>query len=125
MIESIYEGKALNIVDANRAWKLLRKQNLNTAKMRSSLNNKVIFPLFSLGVLLVIFFKIPFHARYMNLPLVLSASLGATFLIWGLLFALNQMGNNGVLSPEMAIPLPVSVILAYALFVFVKDKGTI
>ena len=125
MIESIYEGKALNIVDANHAWRLLRKQNLNTKKLRSSLNNKVIFPLFSIGLLLVLFFKIPFHARYMNLPIVLSASLGVTFLIWGLLFALNQMGNNGVLSPEFAIPLPISIIVLYALYVYFREKETI
>ena len=125
MIESIYEGKALNIVDANHAWRLLRKQNLNTNKLRSSLNNKVIFPLFSIGLLLVLFFKIPFHARYMNLPLVLSASLGATFLTWGLLFALNQMGNNGVLSPEFAIPFPISLILLYAAYVYFRQKETI
>ena len=125
MIESIYEGKALNIIDANRAWRLLSKQNLNTKKLRSSLNNKVIFPLFSIGLLLVLFFKIPFHARYMNLPVVLSLSLGVTFLVWGVLFALNQMGNNGVLSPEFAIPLPIAVIIAYALYVYFREKETI
>ena len=125
MIESIYEGKALNIIDANNAWRLLSKQNLNTKKLRSSLNNKVVFPLFSIGLLLVLFFKIPFHARYMNLPVVLSLSLGVTFLVWGLLFALNQMGNNGVLSPELAIPLPISVILAYAFYVYFREKETI
>ena len=125
MIESIYEGKALNIIDANRAWRLLSKQNLNTKKLRSSLNNKVIFPLFSIGLLLVLFFKIPFHARYMNLPVVLSLSLGVTFLVWGLLFALNQMGNNGVLSPELAIPLPIAAIITYALYVYFREKETI
>ncbi len=125
IIESIYEGKALNIIDANHAWRLMRKQDLNTNKLRSSLNNKVIFPLFSIGLLLVLFFKIPFHARYMNLPVVLSLSLGATFLIWGLLFALNQMGNNGVLSPELAVPLPVVIILLYALYVYFRAKETI
>ena len=125
MIESIYEGKALNIIDANHAWRLLSKQNLNTKKLRSSLNNKVIFPLFSIGLLLVLFFKMPFHARYMNLPVVLSMSLGVTFLIWGLLFALNQMGNNGVVSPEFAIPLPVALILLYALYIYFRGKETV
>ena len=125
MIESIYEGKALNIVDANQAWRLMSKQNLNTKKLRSSLNNKVIFPLFSIGLLLVLFFKIPFHARYMNLPVVLSLSLGVTFLIWGVLFALNQMGNSGVLSPEVAIPVPVALILLYAAYIYFQGKETI
>ena len=125
MIESIYEGRALNIVDANQAWRLMSKQNLNTKKLRASLNNKVIFPLFSIGLLLVLFFKIPFHARYMNLPVVLSLSLGVTFLIWGVLFALNQMGNSGVISPEVAIPAPIALIILYAAYIYFRGKETI
>lgn len=125
MIESIYEGKALNIVDANQAWRLMSRQNLNTKKLRASLNNKVIFPLFSIGLLLVLFFKIPFHARYMNLPVVLSLSLGVTFLIWGVLFALNQMGNSGVVSPEVAIPAPIALIILYAAYIYFRAKETI
>ncbi len=125
MIESIYEGKALDIIDTSHALKLLGKQNLNTNKLRSALYTKVVFPLFSIAVLLVLFFKIPFHARYMNLPLVLSLSLGSTFLFWGLLFALNQMGRNGVLLPELAIPLPVTLMLVYALYIYFWDKETI
>jgi lipopolysaccharide export LptBFGC system permease protein LptF len=61
----------------------------------------------------------------MNLPVVLSLSLGVTFLVWGLLFALNQMGNNGVLSPELAIPLPIAAIITYALYVYFREKETI
>jgi lipopolysaccharide export system permease protein len=125
MIEAIYEGKALNIIDAYQAWKLLEKQNLNTKKLRSTLYYKIVFPLFSIALLLILFFKIPFHARYMNLPLVLAFSLGTTFLLWGLLFALNQMGHNGVLLPELAIPLPIMFLWLYALRVYFRGQETL
>ena len=61
----------------------------------------------------------------MNAALVTAYSLGVTFVIWGVLFALNQMGHNGVLLPELAIPLPVTLLWVYALAVFFGDKETI
>ncbi len=125
ILESIYEGKALNIIDANHAYRVLSKQNLNTKKLRSSFNNKVIFPLFAIALLLVIFFKMPFHARYMNLALVLALSLGVTFLVWGVLFALGQMGSNGVLLPELAIPLPIALLSLYAAVLYFRPKETL
>ena len=122
IIESIQEGKALNMTDSFRALKLLDEQNLNTHKLRSKIYYKIIFPLFSIAFLIILFFKIPFHARYMNLALVLAISLGTTFLIWGILFAFNQMGQNGVIAPEFAIPIPVSILWFYALIIFFNNK---
>lgn len=125
MIESIHEGKALNIIDMAKTFQLLDNQQLNTKKLRSSIYGKLVFPLFSIILLLILFFKMPFYARYMNMALVLSISLGVTFLFWGLLFAFNQMGRNGVLSPELAIPLPISIGILYALYIYFLDKERI
>jgi len=125
IIESIQEGKALNMIDTISAWKLLNSQNLNTNKLRSTIYYKILFPLFSIALLLILFFKIPFHARYMNIALVLALSLGVTFLVWGLLFALNQMGQNGVLAPEIAVALPIVILWMYALRIFFDNKETI
>ena len=125
MIESIYEGKALSVLDTYMTWKVLEKQGLNTRKLRASFYYKMIFPLFSIVLLLILFFKIPFHARYMNLPLVIASSLGVTFLLWGIFFALNQMGHNGVILPELAMPLPMLLLWLYALRIYFRGKETI
>ncbi len=125
IIESIQEGKALNMTDSFRALKLLEEQKLNTHKLRSTIYYKTIFPLFSIAMVLILFFKIPFHARYMNLAFVLAISLGISFLVWGILFAFNQMGQNGVIPPELAIPLPISILWIYSLGIFFNNKETI
>ena len=125
IIESLYEGKALNIIDAFNTWKLLNKQNLNTDKIRAALYDKVIVPLFSIALLLILFFKIPFHARMMNSGSVIALSLGATFVIWGLLFGLNQMGANGVLIPELTAILPITLLWIYAIYVYFTDEKNI
>jgi lipopolysaccharide export system permease protein len=125
IIESLYEGKALNIIDAFNTWKLLNKQNLNSDKIRAALYNKVVVPLFSIALLLILFFKMPFHARMMNLGSVIALSLGATFVIWGLLFGLNQMGANGVLIPELTAILPIALLWIYAIYVYFTDEKSI
>ena len=38
---------------------------------------------------------------------VTALSLGATFVIWGVLFGLAQIGANGVLLPEVSAVLPI------------------
>ena len=125
IIESLYEGKALNIVDAYHTWKLLDTQNLNSDKIRASLYDKVIVPFFAMALLLILFFKMPFHARMMNLGIVTALSLGITFVIWGILFGLNQMGANGVLTPEMTGILPIVLLWIYALYVYFTDEKSI
>lgn len=125
IIESLHEGKALNIIDAYHTWKLLEKQNLNSEKIRASFYNKVIVPLFSLALLVILFFKLPFHARMISIGGVISFSLGATFIIWGLLFGLGQMGANGVLSPELSMIAPIILLGLYALYVYLTDEKSL
>lgn len=125
IIESLYEGKALNIIDAFNTWKLLHEQHLNSDKIRAVLYNKIIVPLFSLALLLIFFFKLPFHARMISIGYVIALSLGATFIVWGILFGLNQIGANGVLTPEFTAILPVLLLWVYALYVYVTDEKRI
>ena len=125
IIESLYEGKALNIVDAYNTWQLLDRQHLNSDKIRASLYDKVVVPLFSIAMLLILFFKLPFHARMMNLGGVIALSLGATFVIWGVLFGLGQIGANGVLSPEVSTILPIILLWVYALYVYITDEKSL
>ena len=125
IIESLYEGKALNIIDAFNTWKLLKKQNLNSDKIRAAFYNKIVVPLFAIALLLILFFKIPFHARMMNLGSVIALSMGTTFVIWGILFGLNQMGSNGVLIPELTAILPISLLWVFAIYVYFTDEKSI
>jgi lipopolysaccharide export system permease protein len=125
IITSLYEGKALNIVDAYHTWDLFDKQGMNSDKIRAVLYSKIIVPLFALALGLILFFKLPFHARMMRFGSVIALSLGATFIIWGILFGLNQMGSNGVLIPELTAILPIIILWIYAIFVFFTDERNI
>jgi lipopolysaccharide export system permease protein len=125
IIESLYEGKALNIVDAYNTWKLLEKQHLDSDKIRASFYEKTVMPLFALAMVIILFFKLPFHARMMRFGLGIALALGATFVVWGLLFGLYQIGSNGVLAPEITAVLPVILLWFYALYVYFTDERRI
>jgi len=121
IIESLYEDKGFNIVDAWHTWQLLSKQGINTDKIRAVLYAKVLRPLFSLALMLILFFKLPFHARMMNTGLVIALALCLTFIIWGLLFGLGQMSTNGAILPEFTVVIPISLLWFYALNIYFRD----
>lgn len=125
IIESLYEGKALNILDAYNTWQLLALQHLNSEKIRALLYNKTIFPLFAIALVLILFFKLPFHARMMHMGAVVAISLGVTFGIWGLLFGLNQLGSNGLVTPEISSILPVVLLWIYAIFLYATEEKSV
>ncbi|MCF6244795.1 MAG: LptF/LptG family permease [Sulfurovum sp.] len=125
IIESLHEGKVLNIIDAYYTWELLEKQNLNSEKIRASIYDKVVVPLFSLALLVILFFKLPFHVRMISIGGVIALSLGATFVIWGILFGLGQIGANGVLSPELSTIVPIMLLWIYALYVYFTDEKSL
>ncbi|MEA2028369.1 MAG: LptF/LptG family permease [Campylobacterota bacterium] len=120
MIDQIYEGKNINIIDAYSGFELLDSQGLDSYKMRAALYSKLFFPLFALFLIIVIFFKIPPYARFMNLAVTLAASLGIVFLVWGLLFAFNQIGASGTVIPELTTLLPIILLAIYALNIYSK-----
>ena len=125
IIESLHEGKALNIIDAYSTYSLLEKQDLNTDKIRSVIYSKLVTPLFAISMVIILFFKLPFHARMLNMGLVISASLGSTFMIWGLFFGLGQVSMNGVTIPEYAILAPVTTLLLYAIYIYTFKNSKI
>jgi lipopolysaccharide export system permease protein len=125
IIESLYAGKSLNILDAYHTWKLLQKQNLNSDKIRAILYDKVVMPLSSMALLLILFFKLPFHARMMNIGAVVALALGVTFMIWGALYGLSQIGLNGVLLPELTMILPVVLLLGAAVYIYFTDQKSL
>lgn len=122
IIESLYEGKSLNIVDAYNTWKLLNKQHLNSDKIRATLYAKIVVPLFSIALLIILFFKLPFHSRMMNMGVIIPLSLGVTFMIWGILFGLNQVGTNGIVLPEVTAILPIVLLSLYTVSIYVTDE---
>jgi len=125
ILDSIYEDKKLTIYESIIAKKLLSTQGIETNKIRADIYNKTIMPLFSIALLMILFFRFPFHARYINIVAVTTQALIGTLFIWGILFALFRIGFNGVISPEMAIVAPILLLWFYAIYTLSQVKKRI
>jgi len=123
VIELIYEGDSLSLRDAINTYVVLKKQGLDADKIKSSFYSKVFFPLFSLAILTILFFKTPYFARYMNREWIWTLALGGTLVLWGLLYALYSLSASGTVSPDLAILFPIVLLLAYALTLFIKGTS--
>ncbi len=125
ILNSIYEDKQLTLYESLIAKKLLSSQGVGTYKVRSDIYGKTIMPLFSIALLMILIFRFPFHARYMSVSSTTIKALGGTLFTWGVLFALQQMGATAVITPELAIILPIALLWTYAFYTLKKVKKQI
>jgi len=122
ILKSIYDGKELTLDAAISAKRLLKNQGLSTEAIRADIYGKIVLPLFSIALIIILILSFPFHARYMNISATSMKALGGTLFTWGILFALHRIGENGTIMPELAIILPVVLLFLYALYTY-KESG--
>ena len=122
VIEMIYEGESLSLMDAIATYHLLYRQNLDLSKIKSSIYNKTILPLFAFAVMVLIFFRTSYHARHIKADIVWAVSLGGSILMWGLFYALFVLSKSAIVSPDIAMLLPIMILLGYAIFLYITDK---
>jgi lipopolysaccharide export system permease protein len=125
ILKSMYDNKSLTLYESAMAIKLLENQGLETHSLRAEIYGKVFMPLFSIALLMILLFNFPFHARYMNLAMTTTKAIGGTLFVWGVLFALQSIGKNGTLNPELSIILPIILLWTYALYSLGKSQKRI
>ena len=125
ILTSIYDGKELTLYESVMAKSLLENQGLSTEMLRADIYTKVVTPLFSIALLMILMFCFPFHARYMNIASSTTQVLGGTLFVWGILFALQGVGSNGTVSPEIAIILPIILLWIFAFYTLAKSDKRI
>lgn len=123
IMESLYEGGALTLIDAFDTWNLFEKQGFNSDKIRAGVYDKVVFPLFAFGLMVLLFFKIPYLSRFGNAAKTTTMALGGSLLTWGVIMGLSYLGANGVVAPELSSFVPILLLSGYAMIVyFAKEK---
>ena len=116
VVKLIYEGRSLRISDALGAWKLLAAQGLDSSKIRASLFNLIVMPLFALALMPLLFFHVRPYRRFLSMERFWGMTLGVSLLVWAFLFAMYRLGMNGVVDPILGQLLPVGALILYALY---------
>jgi len=120
IIRSIYDGEALSSIDAYNTYKLLSNEGINTDKLRAILYSSLIVPLFSIAMVLILFFKMPYLSRMSNQGVVIASSLGATFIVWGLFYGFVQIAFSKSVSAEIILITPTCLLWLYAIYIYFK-----
>ncbi len=118
IIDNLFKGKSqLTIPDSIAAIALLKRQRIDTDKIRGNLYLMTLFPLFAPLAVLALFYPLPMQRRGSNLAIVSSAFILVALLLWGILFTLAKITLNGSIEPEWGIAAPMLLLLIATLWV--------
>lgn len=123
ILDQVYEGKVdYTILDALEALRLLKEQNINIDKIKTSLYKSIVYPFFAPLLVIVVFFFVPISPRFLNISFFGFVAIVSTLLVWGVLFMLMELAKNKTISGEAGIVLPILVLLLYAVRLIVRNK---
>jgi lipopolysaccharide export system permease protein len=121
VVKSIYEGRSSTLAEGFSAWVLLKSQGLDMDKIKSTIYNKILMPLFAFPMIVLLFLSIPIHQRFIRSEMVWALSLGSTLFVWGFLYALFRLSVNGVVPPDLAQTVPVALLSLFAVYRYLKS----
>ena len=123
IIDNVYQGdKAFSIIDAIDAIRFFSTQGVNISSIKSNLYLLAVFPFFAPLMVVILYFYLPFYARFFNLALLSFGFVFVTLSVWGLLFILSRFSISSVILPEIGIVLPIIIMLIFAIFQYSKNR---
>ena len=120
VIKLLYQGKRMSLDDGYRAFMLLKNQKIDSTKVKSALYSKLIMPLFAPIMIVLIFLYTPVNRRFLNRGKYLLFSIGATLMIWSLLYSANMLGLSGAINPDFGQPVIIFVLLIASIYAYIK-----
>jgi lipopolysaccharide export system permease protein len=120
VIKLLYQGKRMSLDDGYRAYKLLKEQNIDNAKVKSALYSKLIMPLFAPFLIVIIALFTPINRRFLSRGKYLLISVGSTLIVWSLLYSANMLGLSGAINPDFGQPVIVLVLAIASIYLYFK-----
>ncbi|QWU80658.1 LptF/LptG family permease [Campylobacter novaezeelandiae] len=122
IIESVANNSDYSIKDALEGLFLFKEQGISLHSIKISLYKLVFTPFFAPFLMLIIYYFFPITARFFNLAFVSFIFFLVSFGVWGLLFLLTRLSENGVILTEFGIILPIVLLALFALFMYYKNR---
>jgi lipopolysaccharide export system permease protein len=121
ILDNVYSKEAYySIIDAFYTISLLNKQNFNTDKIRTILYSQTIALFFVLPAMIIIFLLSNPSSRFFNIRKFTSFSIFATLTLWGVMFLLTRLASGNVVTPEVAIILPILLLYVISYYIYTK-----
>jgi lipopolysaccharide export system permease protein len=119
IINNVYNARTyFSIFDAMHAIVLLENQNFNIDKIKAILYSHIFIPFFVIPIIIIIFIYSSISNRFFNTGRFVSMSIFSTLLLWGIVFLLQKLAVGGIIMPEFAILVPISLLffISYILY---------
>jgi lipopolysaccharide export system permease protein len=120
VIKLLYQGKRMSLDDGYRAYRLLKMQNIDSTKVKSALYSKLVMPLFAPFMIAMIFLFTPVNRRFLSRGRYLLYSVGATLIVWSILYSANMLGLSGAIDPDFGQPLIILVLAIATFYLYFK-----
>ncbi len=121
ILGKVYEGKtSYSLLDGLDAIMILKKQEVNIDRIVSAMVTTVTIPFFAPLLVVIIFFFVPISSRFFNVALFSSGAIFTTLVLWGFLFAMATLAQNGTVNVWLAVVAPFLLLVSIALFFYRK-----
>lgn len=122
IIESVANQSSYSITDALNSIFAFDKEGVSTTFMRVELYKMLVTPFFAPFLLLIIYRFIPAISRFYSIALIGFCAALTTTIAWGILYLTTRFAQNGLLSPEVAMILPVFLMMVAGVFLNLKRE---
>lgn len=122
IIEGVASNSDYSISDALETFFVFKEQGISTQSLRIAFYKLAITPFFAPFLMLIMYYFFPVIARFFNLAFVTFVAFVTTLIIWGFLFLLIRLSENGVLLGEVGIVLPILSLMLFGIFIFCKHR---
>ncbi len=121
IISNVYQEKVeYSIDDALYTIALFEKQGLNTDKITAILYGKLFIPFMVIPLVVLIFAYSSISGRFFKTGKFISGAILFSLGIWGLFFFLQKIATATLLTPQVAIILPLSLLFLYSVVMYQK-----
>jgi lipopolysaccharide export system permease protein len=123
VISNVYKAKVqYSIPDAIYTILLFENQELNTNKIKAILYSKLFVPYFVLPILIMIFLYTNISSRFFNMGRFISFGVFISLVVWAIFFLLQKLSLGNVLNAELALLLPLAIIIIITKIVYNKKS---
>lgn len=121
IINNVYNTQPYySILDAIKTIILLENQDFNTNKIKVILYSQLFKPYFTIPLTILIFLFIGISNRFFNSAKFISTSILLTLVTWGIMFLLEKFSLGGIILAEVAIILPLVILLFITYYFYLK-----
>lgn len=122
IIEGIAGNSDYSIKDSLASLSLFKAQNISIEAIKISLYKSIFSPFFAPFFMLIMYYFFPVISRFFNLALVVFVALVGTILVWSVLFLLERLSENAVISSEVGIVMPIVILAFLGGLMFYKNR---